>query len=179
MTKLNATTVKGQLEEIEYIKKVREFASKVSTIKTAMLNTLNTDNRIVCEPMRVFPIEDDGIIWMFSMKDSRKVENIKANNKVTVTYLHPESNLYLSVNGEASIVNDNLKVEQLWEESFKAWFPYGKSDPNLCLIKITPEEAEYWDAPDILVSQIVSLVKNTIAGKPYVEGENNVIDFKP
>ncbi|KAA8485330.1 general stress protein 26 [Arcticibacter tournemirensis] len=177
MTKLTATTVKGQLEEIEFIKKVRELSDKIGHIKIAMLTTSDAAGKLESRPMYTFEIEDDGLIWMFASKDSRKVSNIEANPQVVLNYSQPDTDLYITVNGTATVTTDPVKIEQLWSDRYQVWFPYGKTDPNLCLLKIVPEEAEYWDTPDLLVSQIISLVKNTLAGNPHVEGENKKIEF--
>ncbi len=72
MTKLTATTVKGQLEEIEFIKKARELSDKIGHIKIAMLTTSDAAGKLESRPMYTFEIEDDGLIWMFASKDSRK-----------------------------------------------------------------------------------------------------------
>ncbi|PWG78521.1 general stress protein [Pararcticibacter amylolyticus] len=177
MTKLTAPTVEGQLEEIEFIKKARELAGKIGEIKIAMLTTTDAAGKLQSRPMYTFKIEDDGIIWMFASKDSQKVSNITANPQVLLNYSQPDTDLYIVVRGTAMISDDPVKIEELWSDRYKAWFPYGKTDPNLCLLKISPDEAEYWDTPDLLVSQIISLVKNTLSGKPYLEGENKKINF--
>ena len=178
MTKLTAPTVQGQLEEIDHIKKARELAGKIGDIKIAMFVTRDASGNMQSCPMYTFKIEDDGIIWMFAAKDSKKIANIEANPKVVLNYAEPHSDVYVAVNGDASISTDPIKIEQMWTDRYKAWFPYGKTDPNLCLLMIVPEEAEYWDTPDLLVSQIISLVKNTLSGKANLEGENKKIDFK-
>jgi hypothetical protein len=33
----------------------------------------------------------------------------------------------------------------MWKEVWKVWFPAGKSDPNIALLKFTAHEGEYWD----------------------------------
>lgn len=177
MTKLTAPTVKGQLEEIDFIKKARELSAKIGDIKIAMLSTLDSSGKLHSRPMYTFKIEDDGIIWMFASKASKKVTDLSLNPSVLLNYSNPDSDLYIAVNGTASVVTDLVKIEQLWSDRLKAWFPGGKTDPNICLLKILPEEAEYWDTPDLLVSQIISLVKNTLTGNPHVEGENKKINF--
>jgi len=177
MEPLHANTVEGQLHEIEHIKKVRELAAKLKDIKIAMLTTNTLDGRQHSRPMYTFELKDDGIIWMFIGKDSRKVAEIEANPNVLLNYSNPQSDLYIAINGKAEISEDASKIEELWSNRFKAWFPEGATDKNLSLLKITPEEAEYWDSPDLLLTQIISLVKNTLSGNPYVSGENKKLNF--
>lgn len=177
MTQLIGNTVKEQLDEIEYIKKVRELSSKIADIKIAMLTTTEPDGSIDSRPMYTFKIEDDGLIWMFARKSSRKTTEIELNPHVVLNYSDPTNDLYVTVKGTASVTRDPLKIEELWNDRYKTWFPYGKEDPELCLLRVQPDKAEYWDTPDLLLAQIVSLVKNTITGKVNEEGEHKEIDF--
>ena len=177
METLHGTTVQEQLQEIEHIKKARELAAKLKDIKIATLTTTTAEGKLHSRPMYTFELKDDGIIWMFIAKDSRKVEEIKTNANILLNYSNPQHNLYITVNGKATISEDTSKIEELWSDRFKLWFPYGKDDPNLCLLKIEPQEAEYWDTPDLLVAQVITLVKNTLGGNPYMEGENKKLTF--
>ncbi|MBC8054005.1 MAG: pyridoxamine 5'-phosphate oxidase family protein [Sphingobacteriaceae bacterium] len=177
METLHGATVQEQLQEIEHIKKARELASKLKDIKIAMLTTITAEGKSHSRPMYTFELKDDGIIWMFISKESTKIKEIEANPDVLLNYSNPQHDLYIAVNGRAEISNDSAKIEELWSDRFKMWFPYGKEDPNLCLLKIIPREAEYWDTPDILLTQVITLVKNTLGGNPYMEGENKKLMF--
>ncbi|MFD2163314.1 pyridoxamine 5'-phosphate oxidase family protein [Paradesertivirga mongoliensis] len=177
METLHGATVQEQLQEIEHIKKARELASKLANIKIAMLTTITEQGKSHSRPMYTFELKDDGIIWMFISKESRKLKEIQANPDVLLNYSNPQHDLYIAVNGKAEISNDTSKIEELWSDRFKMWFPYGKEDPNLCLLKIIPQEAEYWDTPDLLITQVINLVKNTMGGNPYMEGENKTLRF--
>jgi len=177
MEKLQGTTVDEQLKEIEHIKKVRELSAKIKDIKIAILSTSTATGKIHSRPMYTFDLKDDGFIWMFISKDSTKVKEIELNPEVVLNYSNPQNDLYVTINGTAELSTDPLKIDELWSERFKMWFPYGKTDPTLSLLKITPVEAEYWDSPDLLIAQLISLVKNTLSGNPYVEGENKKIDL--
>lgn len=177
METLQGATVQEQLQEIEHIKKSRELAAKLKDIKIAMLTTQTSDGKSHSRPMYTFALKDDGVIWLFISKDSKKLEEIKVNPNVLLNYSNPQHDLYITINGKAEISEDTSKIEELWSDRFKLWFPYGKSDPNLCLLKIEPQEAEYWDTPDLLLAQVITLVKNTIGGNPFTEGENKKLTF--
>ncbi|HRX82557.1 MAG TPA: pyridoxamine 5'-phosphate oxidase family protein, partial [Pirellulaceae bacterium] len=53
-------------------------------------------------------------------------------------------------------VHDAKKAELLWTEELRDWFPVGPSDPDLALIQVDVEEAEYWDSK---VNRLASVVK--------------------
>ncbi len=177
METLQGATVQEQLQEIEHIKKARELSSKLKDIKIAMLTTLASDGKSNSIPMYTFELKDDGIIWLFISKQSKKFEEVKSNPDILLNYSNPQNNLYVAVNGKAEISENKAKIDELWSDRFKMWFPYGKEDPNLCLLKIEPQEAEYWDTPDLLITQVINLVKNTMGGNPYDESENKKLTF--
>ena len=37
----------------------------------------------------------------------------------------------------------------VWSETWRVWFPEGKSDPQICFVFIAPLSGEYWDQSDV------------------------------
>jgi general stress protein 26 len=169
--------IKAQLEEIENIKKIRELKGKIAEVPVAMLTTASDGNFPRSRPMQTRPLNDDGIIWFISSKTSRKALEIAANPKVNISYTAPADNLYVSITGTAALSNDSVKINELWSEMFKAWFPKGQTDPDLTLIRVEASHIEYWDAPDSIMAQFLSVVKATLKGNPYAVGENKNVDL--
>ncbi len=52
---------------------------------------------------------------------------------------------YLAITGTAHIVTDRAKIESLWKETYRVWFPEGVDNPKLTLLHIIPQYADYWD----------------------------------
>ncbi len=55
---------------------------------------------------------------------------------------------------------------------YKAWFPKGLEDPDLTLMKVTAEKAEYWDSPNGTVVHLLGLVKALATGHRAEIGEH-------
>ena len=123
-------------ESIEKLKGLTE------SIDFAMLTTF-ANNKLRSRPMSTQEMDENGNLWFFTSEDTHKVEEIEANPQVNVAYSKPDDNTYVSVSGTASVSKDRAKIEELWSEIYKAWFPKGLDDPKLCLLKIQVEEAEY------------------------------------
>ncbi len=71
-----------------------------------------------------------------------------------------------------TLSEDQEKINDLWNDTLEAWFPQGKNDPNIQLIRVEVDEAEYWDTPDSTVTQLIGYVKARITGEPFRPGEN-------
>ena len=127
--------------------KTDDQAKLVSLLKefsTAMLITHQEGYSLRARPMAIAQVDDDGRVWFLSGEDTEKVHEIIRDTHVHLA-LQKDRSIYLSINGRATLIHDRAKVEELWQESFKVWFPEGKDDPNLVLISVQPEDAEYWD----------------------------------
>lgn len=93
-------------------------------------------------PMSVAKVEDDGSLWFVTRSDTPKVDELARDSRATV--IMQGSNKYLRIAGHAHEHRDREKLHELWSESFRVWFE-NKDDPNLVLIHVRSEEAEYWD----------------------------------
>ncbi len=162
------------LHGVEAIKKLKELAEDVDT---CMFCTKLGDLPIETRPMSTQDVDEEGNIWFFSQRTSNKNAQIKADTKVQLIYSKTSNSHFLSVLGRAEEVYDKERIERYWNSFIKAWFPEGKDDPNLILLRVKPEEAHYWDTKD---GQLVSLLKIGVAavtGKPMdggLEGELKV-----
>ena len=52
----------------------------------------------------------------------------------------------LTVTGRADLTHDRAKIGELWSAEAQAWWPKGPDDPDVRLLRVIPESAEYWDA---------------------------------
>lgn len=138
---------------------------------------LKTDDGSTCRPMAVQNVCDQGNLWFFSEKNSDKNNDISTNKNVQLFFSHPGKNSYLVVNGEAEITMDKNKIEELWNPQVKIWFPEGKDDVNISIIKVTPTSAYYWDTEGNRMINFMKMVASAVTGKNLVTGAEGEITF--
>lgn len=163
-TKVGTTDARAKLQEL------------IEGIDFCMLTSIDGDV-MRSRPMSTQQAEFDGDIWFFTSDETHKVDEIAADNRVCVAYTKPDSHTYVSVSGRAEIVRDRAKMEELWNPVLKAWFPDGLEDPRLCLLKVTAEQAEYWDQPSGKVVQLFGFVKALATGQSAEWGENQKLEL--
>ncbi|MGI8884197.1 MAG: pyridoxamine 5'-phosphate oxidase family protein [Pyrinomonadaceae bacterium] len=149
---------------------IEKLKGLIEDIDFAMLTTI-AGGHLRSRPMSTQEYEGDNLLWFFTSDQTHKVDEIEADNRVNLAYSKPDDNVYVSVSGRASVVKDKAKIEELWNPILKAWFPDGLDDPTLCLLKVTIEEAEYWDSPNSKLVQIAGFVKALVTGKAADGGE--------
>jgi general stress protein 26 len=74
---------------------------------------------------------------------TNKIKDIKKNPSVSVFVDDPNDQTNASIIGKAEIVTENRLRKKFWQEPFGYFFPRGPSDPDYCLLKITPKKVEY------------------------------------
>jgi len=124
---------------------IRVLAEMIRDIPVAMLTTTNPRGWLRSRPMVVQKRLFDGALWFFTEGSAAKAADIRDRRQVNVSFASPERDRYVSVSGVATLVDDRELAGQIWNESYRPWLPLGLDDPNLRLIKIQAEEAEYWD----------------------------------
>ena len=131
----------------------------------AMLTTANEQGHLHARPMYTQEPDASGVLWFFTDKESAKVHEVRRDAQVCVAYGHPGDNLYVSVTGQAKLVSDRAKIDELWTENLTAWFPKGKDDPSIVLLRVDIERGEYWDSPSNVFVQAYAYVKALTTGE--------------
>lgn len=157
----------------ESIKKLNDL---IEGIDFAMLTTIDS-GVLRSRPMSTQDFEFNGDLWFFTSSKTHKIEEIEKDNRVNVSYAAPDDNTYVSVSGTAEVVKDQAKIDEYWNEILRAWFPEGKDTPDLILLKIEVEQAEYWDSSSSTIVQIVGFLKALATGTRADGGENEKINL--
>lgn len=163
-------------EEIN--KNVEKLIEMVKGVRVCMLitNERNAEN-LSGRPMSISKIDDDGTIWFFTKSSSYKVDEIEESKKVSIAITNESSNNYLMIHATAKLVNDKTKMKELWSSILKAWFPLGLDDSDMTLIKVTPNEVNYWDSSSSKMVVLFNMLKAIVTGKEYAEGEHGKINL--
>ena len=155
---------------------LQKLRQMVKDIDFCMLTTVDENGDLHSRPMSVNgEIDPDGDLWFFTNASSQKVNEITKLPKVNVSFADPENQHYVSITGTAELVRDREKIEELWKPEFKMWFPEGKDDPDIALLRVGLEKAEYWDSPSSTIAYVLNFVSSFVTGKEADYGENKKI----
>jgi general stress protein 26 len=143
---------------------IKELNLLIKDIDIAMVTTIDR-GVLRSRPMATQETDFDGELWFFTSRQTHKAEEIEKENRVNVSYSDPADKRYVSMSGTAELVDDRAKMEELWAPAYLAWFPKGLEDPNLTLLKVTVEQAEYWDATSSALVEALGLLKSLVTGE--------------
>ena len=147
----------------------------IQHIRFAMLTTADGDT-LRARPMVAAQDEFDGNLWFFTHASSHKVTEA-AKSPVCVTYADGGTQEYVSLSGNAELVRDKATLIAHWTEPMRTWFPSGKDDPDLALLRVHVDSAEYWDAPNLMMVHAYGYLKAVLTGSPPHPGGNEKLQF--
>lgn len=157
----------------EGVKKLKDIVDEINIC--LFCTNLKTDEGSTCRPMGTQDVDSQGNLWFFSDINSDKNREIEENKNVQLFYSHPGKSTYLVVNGEAEIINDQTKIEELWNPIVKIWFKEGKNDPDISIIKVNTKSAYYWDADGNKMINFFKILASVATGTTLISGKEGVI----
>ena len=148
----------------------RTVAELLQGERFGFLTTTRTDGKLTSRPMTLQEVEFDGDLWFFAERDSNPVRDVAASPQVNVGVGSGGS--WVSLTGDAEVVDDAAKKRELWNSAVEAWFPEGPDDEKVVLLKVHADSAEYWRSPGGRLSTAISFVKARVTGERIDAGEN-------
>ncbi|MGW6780650.1 pyridoxamine 5'-phosphate oxidase family protein [Brucella pseudogrignonensis] len=121
-------------------------------------------------PMSPIVREDERSIYFLADADSEKVTDIQGQTAVQLTFSNESANDYLFIVGDAKVLNDRAKIKELWTPFAKAFWE-SADDPDIRLIVVSPNHAEFWDGPGKIAATAKMLYASVTGSKPDM-GDN-------
>lgn len=121
----------------------RKLDDLVNSFDTAMLVTHSLRGDLRARPMAIAEYGGTGALYFVTRAEDEKLEEIVQTPEAAVTM--QRDGCHLSISGKAKILTDKALAEELWSSSMRLWFPQGVDDPEMTVIMVDPDWAEYWD----------------------------------
>ena len=138
----------------------------------AMLVTHDGD-KLRARPMSAYLERENNAIYFLTDARRHKDEEIARNPGVNLSFADTGDQKYVSVTGTAVVSNDRAKIKQLFSTPAKAWWDSAE-DPNIRVLKITPDDAEFWDSPGSVISYVKMAAAAVTGTRPDL-GDNRKV----
>ena len=113
-------------------------------------------------PMARQQVEPTAELWFITARDTEHTRAIESEPRVALTFSARDS--WVALTGRAEVVDDQAKLEELWNTFAEAWLPGGPEDPQAVLIRVDVQHGEYWDTPGSKVASLISFAKTRLTG---------------
>ena len=109
-----------------------------------MLATHTSYGHIAQRPMsNNGEVEYEGTSYFFTWKDSRMVEDIGRDAKVSLGF-QGQGGLFVAVEGKATVTEHRPTMAPHWTPGLEQWFKEGLETPGLCMIRVEAQRIAYW-----------------------------------
>jgi general stress protein 26 len=89
--------------------------------------------------------DQSGPIWFFTSTDNALVQRLGTGDaRAIATFAAKGHELFATVQGSLRVDTDRAVVDRLWNRFVAAWYPGGKDDPKIALLRLDPERGEVW-----------------------------------
>ncbi|MCW1429775.1 pyridoxamine 5'-phosphate oxidase family protein [Novosphingobium sp. JCM 18896] len=79
-------------------------------------------------------------IWFFTSKDNR----IAAGGRAMAQFSAKGHDVFACLAGNLVEETDQARIDKHWSKEVEAWFPQGRHDPNLKMLRFEIDDAEVW-----------------------------------
>ena len=111
------------------------------------------------EPLTAQLDEDQvDTLFFFVGKDNR----VAGEGKLMLQFVSKGHDFFACIRGDGRIVNDRAQIDKLWNNQVEAWFPGGKDDPSLALLRVDLDSAELWETDMSIAGRLKMLFGGTI-----------------
>ena len=158
-----------------------EVWSLIKDIRFAMVTHVHGADELRSQPMTTANTEfgDDHMLYFFLPLDSELAMHVgrESGMPMNLAYANTKDDSYVSINGTARLVNDADLKKKLFGTFTKAWFPKGVEDPNLGLLGVHANGAQYWKVSESQPMQVVKMLTAAVTGNPPRMGETGSVDL--
>ena len=158
-------TDKAQLEDTLW--------SEIKKTRYGMLGLADDARQL--QPMTAFAEPETRTLWFFTQRfnDLAKCEKDEAVYIVQAK----DQELQACIAGHLDAVRDAGRIDKYWNPMVAAWFPEGKDDPNLILLRFVATNAEVWVSDAGSVKMIWEIAKANATHTPPDVGQHHSVDL--
>jgi general stress protein 26 len=121
----------------------QEFWKHLKSSNTGMLG-IDTPG-YHSQPMTAYREEETGTIWFFTRDDTDFAQDVaKGGQKGMFTYGSKDQEVWACFHGSLSISRSQAVIDKHWNPILAAWYPDGKDDPHLTLVKFDGDDGRVW-----------------------------------
>lgn len=152
----------------------------IKDTRFCMLSHRHADGTLHSHPLTTQnkTLDEDGCLYFFVSKSTEVGQRLRQDGNVNLAYANPDKDTWVSVTGTARVTQDTARKKELFSPMAKAWFPGGPEDPDMELVEVRIDEAEYWNVKENKLLQLLKMGKAAATGQRLKKmGEHGEVHF--
>lgn len=129
------------------------------------------------QPMTAFVEADANRIWFFTRKDTDLARDVAGQPGAEAAFIFQDRKLQACVDGRITLDHDRERIDRYWNAHVAAWYPEGKDDPALTLLRLDLTEAAVWITEGGLIKYAFEVAKANASDATPDVGERRDLNF--
>ena len=99
------------------------------------------------QPMTAFREEETGTIWFFTRDDTDLARDAASagGQSAMFHYGSKDQNVWACIHGQLSAQGEDREIiDRYWNPVLAAWYPQGKDDPHLTILRFEAGDGRVW-----------------------------------
>lgn len=97
------------------------------------------------QPMTAFREEETGTIWFFTRDDTDLAKDVATAQSAMFHYGSKDQHVWACIQGKLSVHGrDRAIIDRFWNPVLAAWYPEGKDDPHLTILRFEAGDGRVW-----------------------------------
>lgn len=96
------------------------------------------------QPMTMFAERESGQVWFYTRSDTDLARGARDGAEAMLIVVSKDQEMQACIAGRLVHDQDRQRIEKYWGPMVAAWFPEGKDDPRLTMLRFDCRDAEVW-----------------------------------
>lgn len=129
------------------------------------------------QPMTAFVEKDANTLWFFTRKETDLAQSVANGAGSDAAFIFVDRKLQACIDGRLSLAHDKERIDRYWNAHVAAWYPDGKDDPQLTLLRLDVSDAAVWITEGGLLKYAFEVAKANVSNATPDVGERRDLNF--
>jgi general stress protein 26 len=117
---------------------------EVEQVNFGMLGLVGDAPHQHFQPMTAFCEPENGQIWFYARNDSDLAHAIGSGTEAMFIVQAKDQAFQACIGGRLEVQPDRERINRYWGPVVAAWYPGGRDDPNITLLRLAARDAQVW-----------------------------------
>jgi general stress protein 26 len=142
---------------------------------TGMLGLTHDNHHF--QPMTAFVEKDTNTLWFFTRNDTDLAQSVAGGAGTDAAFIFTDRKLQACIDGRLTLSHDRERIDRYWNAHVAAWYPDGKDDPALTMLRLDVSEAAVWITEGGLLKYAFEVAKANASKTTPDVGERRDLNF--
>lgn len=155
---------------------LKQFWDKLDEVHTVMLGSPASGQHM--QPMTANGAREESAIWFYTKKDTDLARAAQSGGgDVDMCLMDRGHGYYACIRGRLVLEHSEPHIKRYWNAVASAWYPDGKADPDLTMLKLLPHSGAVWAGSGNPVKFGWEVARSNISGSEPDVGHHTTITF--